>query len=276
MIQKLIASLTGTYLNSMAYLYPSLTARQGLALFCKPFRTPLKDYQLKFLNAADLFSFEHDDVTIQGYRWGNGSKKILFLHGWQSHTFRWKAYIEALLKDDYTIYAIDAPGHGLSEGSFLSVPYYSAVIQQLMASLGRVHTIIAHSVGSFSVLHAFHQQPNLPVEQLILTAPPGEASDFIQFYKDTLRLNGKALALILDEFERKFHKPISYFSSARFAQDVSIPGIIIHDEGDLETPYDYAVAINKNWSNSKLITSQGLGHNLKSKDVIKVVVDYIT
>jgi pimeloyl-ACP methyl ester carboxylesterase len=272
---KTITSLAGFYLNAMAHTFPDQAGRQGLKLFCRPFRLTLKKYQTEFLNTADLFSFDHDGVNIQGYRWGDGEKKVLFLHGWQSHTFRWKNYIEALPKDQYTIYAIDAPGHGLSAGNFLSVPYYSAVIQQLMASIGRVHTIIAHSLGSFSALHAFHKQPTLPVDKLILMAPPGEASDFISFYQQQLKLSDKSVGLILKQFEKQFQNPISYFSTTKFAADVNVPGLIIHDEDDLEAPFHYAKKINENWAQSKLIATKGLGHNLKSKKIVMEILDFV-
>jgi pimeloyl-ACP methyl ester carboxylesterase len=272
---KTITSLAGLYLNSIAHVFPQHAGRQGLKLFCRPFRLPLKKYQRDYLATADLFSFDHDGVNIQGYRWGDGEKKILFLHGWQSHTFRWKNYIEALPKDQYTIYAIDAPGHGLSAGSFLSVPYYSAVIQQLIATIGHVHAIVSHSLGSFSSLHAFHKQPALPVDKLILMAPPGEASDFISFYQQQLKLSDKTVDLILKQFEKQFQQPIHYFSTTKFAADVKVPGLIIHDEDDEEAPFHYAKKISANWSQSKLIVTKGLGHNLKSKDIVAEVLNFV-
>jgi hypothetical protein len=275
-MKKLITTLAGFYLNILAYVFPTQAGRQGLRLFCKPFRLKIKDHQMQFLQTADLFSFDYDGVNIQGYRWGEGKNKILFLHGWQSHTFRWKNYIEAIPKDQYTVYAIDAPGHGLSGGNFLSVPYYSAVVRQLLATIGHVDTIVSHSLGSFSALHAFHEDKSLVVDKLILTAPPGEASDFINFYKQQLNLSKKSLDLILTCFENKFGKPISYFSTPTFAKDLSVQGLIIHDEEDLEAPFFYSKLIHKNWSNSKLIVTKGLGHNLKSKEVIKEVAKFIS
>lgn len=273
---KTITTLAGAYLNAASYIMPHIAAKHGLQLFCRPIRPSIKDYHKKFLTSADLFSFDYDGVAIQGYRWGNGSKKILFLHGWQSHTFRWKAYVESLSKDEYSIYAIDAPGHGLSGGSYLSVPYYGALIQHLLETLGTVHTIVSHSLGSFSALYAFYQQPLLPVNNLILLAPPGEASDFFNFYKRKLRLSTKAIKLILGEFERVFQHPISHFSTTKLAANIPVPGLIIHDEDDAETSYHYATKINQAWKNSTLITTKGLGHNLKSSEVVETITKFIS
>ena len=76
--------------------------------------------------------------------------------------------------------------------------------------------------------------------------------------------------------KKKFKKTIHYFSTQKFAVDIPAEGLIIHDEEDLETPYHYAVKINERWKASTLITTKGLGHNLKSKDVVKTIVHFIT
>ena len=274
-MKTIITKVLGAYLNTLGQVAPAKAARQGFYLFCRPFRSKLTDYHKQFLRSADQFSFEHDGINIQAYRFGNGPKKVLFLHGWQSHTFRWKAYIDALDKDEYSIYAFDAPGHGQSGGSYLNVPFYGNIIIQLIETMGDVHAVVGHSLGSFSALYMLHQRPSVKVGRMILMAPPGEANDFIQFYQNTLGLNPRTMGLINEYFNREFQKPITWFSTTRFAADVNIPGLIIHDKEDREAPYHYAERINKVWPKSNLITTEGLGHNLKSQTVVKVVTEFL-
>lgn len=274
-MKKIITSLLGVYINVLAVFAPKKAGRFGFMLFCRPFRGTVTDYHKTFLHSADRFSFEHDGINIQAYRWGHGPKKILFLHGWQSHSFRWKAYIDALDKEEHSIFAFDAPGHGLSGGNYLNVPYYGEIIFQLIETIGEVHTLVGHSLGSFSSLYMLHQKPSLNIKQVILMAPPGEATDFIEFYRQMLGLSGRSIKLIKDHFIIKFQKPITWFSTTAFASAVSIPGIIIHDEDDHETPYHYAQKINSAWPQSHLITTTGLGHNLKSKEIVQTVTNFI-
>jgi hypothetical protein len=106
-------------------------------------------------------------------------------------------------------------------------------------------------------------------------APPGEASDFLDFCQSVLKLSDKSMILIKDYFIKKLHKPISWFSTSRFARAVTVPGLIIHDEGDVEAPYRYASMINDVWTKSTLLATNGFGHNLKSPDVVKAVREYI-
>jgi len=274
-MKKTIATLLGFYLNLLSFISPRAAGRLGVKLFCRPLRAGMKHYHHEFLDTAEQFSFDHDGIRIQGYRWGNGGKKILFIHGWQSHSFRWKAYIDAFSKDDYTLYAFDAPGHGRSEGNFVSVPYYTEVILQLIASIGSLDGIVSHSLGSFSSLYAFYEQTNLPVNKLVLMAPPGEASDFIQFYRRTLKLTARTVDFTLQQFEKRFGKPITFFSTPMFATAVHIPCLIIHDEDDLETSVRYSELIHQAIPASKFTRTKGIGHNLKSPAVVKEIADFI-
>ena len=274
-MKKTITKIVGQYLNTMAKVSPKTAGRHGFNIFCYPFRAPLKPFHKEFLDTAEKFSLSHKGNSIQGYRWGQGPRKVLFLHGWQSHTFRWKNYIQALPEDEYTIYAIDAPGHGFSKGKFLTVPLYSQVIEQTVLALGGVDAVVSHSIGAFSTMHALYANPALPVGKLVVMGSPGEASSFIDFYKNTLNLSAETTQLTLNHFEEVIGKPIQYFSAGRFAAALDIQGLIIHDKGDAEALYEAAVAIHKAWKGSKLIATEGLGHNLKSSEVVEMVVDFL-
>ena len=274
-MNSLIIRMLGLYLDTLSLVSPSYAAEKGFKLFCRPFRLPSNDKQIAFFNSADKFQLVHEGFEIQGYRWGNGSKKILFLHGWQSHTYRWKPYVEALSKEDYTIYSLDAPGHGLSSGNFLSVPLYSSLIAAFLKQHNDVHTVVGHSLGGFSLLYTFYQEPALPVDRMILLAPPGEASDFITAFKRTLGISDRTLRLVINNFAQRYQVTPDFFSARKFAASLRIKGLIIHDEGDTEVPYHYSLPLQQAWPEARLVTTKGLGHNLKSTSVVKEVVDFI-
>jgi pimeloyl-ACP methyl ester carboxylesterase len=274
-MKTLLVKVLGFYLETLAFIFPARAARVGFLLFCRPFRVPTTQKQLDFFNSAEKFSLDHEGFRVQGYQWGHGEKKILFLHGWQSHTYRWKPYIEALPKDEYTIYSLDAPGHGLSSGNFLTVPLYSSLIDKFVLEHQDIHTVIGHSLGGFSLLHAFYRQSELPVDRVILLAPPGEASDFISVFKKTLGLSDRTVKLVTDYFAGRYQVTPDFFSSQKFAAGLKVRGLIIHDEEDLEAPYCYSIPLQKIWTRSRLVTTKGFGHNLKSSSVVKEVVGFI-
>lgn len=275
-MKTLIPRMIGFYLNVLAIFFPRTAGRKGFLLFCRPFRTPVNEKQRDFFNTSEKFNLDLNGVAIQAYRWGNGGKKILFLHGWQSHSYRWKAYIEGLPKNEYTIYAIDAPGHGLSEGNFLSVPVYSELIELLVNKRGSFHTVVAHSLGCFSLLYTLHRLHELPVHNVVLMAPPGEAQDFVSVFRKTLNLSDRMLNVTLDHFIKMYNVTPEYFSASKFAASVNAHALIIHDEEDDEAPYHHTIRLKKALKNSRLISTKGLGHNLKSASMVTEVVDFIT
>jgi pimeloyl-ACP methyl ester carboxylesterase len=274
-MKTFLTKLMGQWLNVLAWVAPATAGKKGFELFCTPFGARLKPHQQEFLSTATQTSLQVGDESVQVYRWGSGSRKILFLHGWQSHSFRWKNYIQALSADQYTIYSLDAPAHGQSGGRILHLPKYAHAIQVFLEQTGEVDTVVSHSLGSLASLFALFQNPSLPVNKLIITGTPGEVEEFMYYYRDTLGLSKRALHQIYQQFIQTVDHHPRYFSAPRFAEGIVIPGLIIHDQHDPDAPYHHALRIQSAWKNARLITTQGLGHNLKSKEVIQEVLHFI-
>ncbi|HNP07832.1 MAG TPA: alpha/beta hydrolase [Cyclobacteriaceae bacterium] len=275
MTKKIIPKLIGTYLNTLAAVAPSRAGRVGFNVFCTPLAPPVKPHHKQFLEKASLFTFKSGGVDIQGYQWGSGQKKILFLHGWQSHSYRWKKYIEAFSEEEYTLYAFDAPAHGLSKGKYANIPIYSEAIKVFLEQLGAMDTVVAHSMGSFSTLHLLYNHPQFDLGRLVLLGSPGEANDFISFYKNFTGLNDRTFKYIIDYFKQTLGQTPDYYSAPKFATALKIPGLIIHDEGDEEAPYAHAQRIHTAWPQSQLMTTQGFGHNLRAPEVVEMVKDFV-
>ena len=275
-MKTLILKLIGLYFNLLVVIAPRTAGRKAFYLFCTPQVAPLKDHQRQFLDTAEQSSFKFKNNTIRVYRWGTGPTRILFLHGWQSHTFRWKNYIDAFPKDEYTLYAFDAPAHGQSEGKYLNLPVYSQAIEKFLDSVQPFHTIVGHSLGSFAMMYTLYRLKNhLAPQQLIMTAPPGEVSEFVQYYQSVLGLSHRVVNAIRQSFINEINHFPEYFSAKKFVENITVPGLIIHDEQDAETPYHHAVGIHYSWKNSMLINTSGLGHNLRSSSVVQHVVDFV-
>jgi pimeloyl-ACP methyl ester carboxylesterase len=274
-MKTIMMKLIGLYINVMAFMAPRYAERFGLALFCRPFRGKITARQKEFLHSAEQFRLDFQNETIAGYQWGNGAKKILLIHGWQSHSYRWKVYVEQLVQHDYTVFAFDAPGHGLSTGNFLSVPLYSEVIEKMILHMGKPDAIISHSIGGFSSLYTLHRNPSLSPDKLVVMAAPGEAVEFFEFYKTSLGLSKRSMDLIIKSFKKRFAYEPEYFSGPKFASTVTVPGLIIHDEDDDETSVEHSKRVHKQWSNSSLHITKGFGHNLKSIEVVKEVLLFV-
>jgi len=275
-MKKVITKLIGLYLNVLSVVAPRRAGRIGFELFCHPLREKITERQQEFFNSAERFTLSYKNEVVQAYKWGNGAKNVLFLHGWQSHTYRWRTYIELLDKEEYTVYSLDASGHGLSTGKFLTVPIYCDVIKMMMTKIGRVEAIVSHSLGSFTAIYTLYRNPGLTTQRLVAMAPPGEAKEFFEFYKKSLSLTRKSTDLTIRRFEEVVQQTPDFFSAPYFAAHLTMPGLIIHDEDDLETPVENSKRINKSWKGSELTIAKGSDHNLKSPEVLNAVIGFVT
>ena len=274
-MKSIIIRTLGAALNALSYFAPRRAGVYGFALFCSPFRVPINAKQRAFLDTAFKSSFDHKGIRIQAYRWGSGPKRILLLHGWQSHTYRWKKYIESLDLREYTVHAFDAPGHGLSAGRSLHLPLYGEIITLFIKETGPMECVIGHSLGSLAALYCFHNNEGFQANSLVTLAPPGEVEEFVQFFKDSLSLSQRVTEQIKLHFNTVFGKLPADFSAPVFASSVSVPGLIIHDEEDAEAPVRHARRIHAAWKDSHFIITRGLGHNLRSEEVVRDVLRFV-
>lgn len=275
MKKQLLILWLRTYFNTLAWIAPNKAGREGFYLFCYPRRRAVKPHHLEFLNTAEKFSIDYSGKKIQGYRWGNGGRKLLLLHGWESHSYWWKSIVSTLSKEKYTIYSIDAPGHGLSEGSYNNIPHYSGLIEQIILQHGEFYAILGHSLGAFASAYTLHRAPHLSVSRFVAMAAPGEAKEFVDFYQKAVGLSDRTMQVIGKYFVEKLGRAPDYFSLKEFTKTLELPGLIIHDTEDRDAPYKHAVAAHQNWKTSRMISTTGLGHNLKSIELIKNVEEFL-
>ncbi len=275
MKKKLLIFFYGTYLNLLAGVFPRKAGKEGFLLFCRPRRREVKPHHLEFLNTSEKFTQDYEGKKIQGYRWGTGERKLLLCHGWESHSYWWKNVVNGLSKEKFTIYAIDAPGHGLSEGNYINVPHYSGLIEKLVVQLGGLDAILGHSLGALSSVYTLCRAAGLPVQKVVVMAAPGEVNQFFYYYQKLLNLSPRSIKAIEQTFLARLGHGPNFFSLQKFASSLTLPGLIIHDKEDKDAPYAYALAAHENWKNSQMISTTGLGHNLKSLELIENVKEFL-
>ena len=272
-MQAVIIKILGTYLNVVNRFSKKIGGKHAFLIFCYPFSVKLKPVQQKFIDTSEQSSYDFNGKKIAVFKWGNGPETILCLHGWQSQSYRWKKYIEKLDKERYTILAVDAPGHGLSEGKILYIPLYAKLLEGLMKTYSPKY-ILAHSMGAFTSLALFYEKSDLSPQKMALLGTPGEVSEFVEEYSSILGLSDKVVANLQQYFESNLGTTAEYFSAAKFATKQVAEGLIIHDKEDKDAPYNHALNMHKNWSNSKLHTTEGLGHKLRSIEVVEEIVRF--
>ena len=274
-MKNILLKTVSLYLNMINMISSKIGGRHAFYIFCYPFKVKISAKQQEFLDTSHQFKLPVEDFEIQCYRWGNGPKNILFVHGWQSNTYRWRKYIDSLPQDQFTIYSFDAPGHGNSGSLIGNVPLFEKSIQIIMDHIGEAESIISHSIGSFSSLYYINQNPQFQPNKLVTLATPDSIDDFLDYYFATLNLSNKTKRNFKQYFTKYTQKDLSYFRLENLLNTNKSSGLIIHDEGDKTVTVDYSKKLHNLWPYSKLIITQGLGHKLKGENIVQMVSEFV-
>ena len=272
-----IAHTIAQSVNLLAKISPKLAGRIAFTLFCMPRKKKPKNVEHHFLATADL-TYETVNGRQYGvWHWGFKGPTALLVHGWESHSGRWRKMVPILLKAGYQVIAVDAPAHGRSDGSRFTMVEYAAIIRYLLHKNAPVDLIIGHSVGATSVVWALaNAGDGFRPKKAVLLAP-------FTSLRYTMERSTKALSISKTVMDSSF-KYIEDFAKMPFDEiDVTrrahllsgIETLIIHDRDDKVTEYTESVLLHKSWPGSNLWITEGFGHGLTAPEVYTAIEDYV-
>ena len=275
LFKKLLVGSLGFYINTLAYLSPRASARKAFRVFSKPRQGKIGPHHQDFLDSNLEPKLKVADLSIQPYRWKGTGKTIVLVHGWESHSHRWKEMIFRLQKENYNIIAFDAPAHGYSDGKYLYVPIYSKVLDQVI-DIYQPAFLIGHSMGGMTVLYNQAQDSGTRMEKLVILGAPDKLESLVDQYRAILGLNQKAIDALEAFFKRRFNFKTKDFSSSAFAKKIQTPTLLIHDKEDTITPASGSRAIHKALKNSEYIETEGLNHSLYDREVNEKIITFLS
>jgi pimeloyl-ACP methyl ester carboxylesterase len=274
-MKQVISKSIGAIVNFISIFSPQAAGKIAIKLFSSPRRKRLKEIEKDFLETAFIEDLKYDNISIMTYRWLGKNDTILLVHGWESNSVRWKDLILKLRALDYNVIALDAPAHGRSSGKSFNAVIYSECIN-LVAKKFNAKIIIGHSVGGMATTFFQHKYQLPSVEKLVLLGAP---SNFVGVFARYVKLMGynKRLTQSIDDiiYERFNNKP-EHFNAAKFSETIAAQGLLIHDKYDTVIPYSDAEDFKNFYKNSKLITTEGFGHGLKSETVDEHILKFVS
>lgn len=276
-MKKLLTKLTGKYLNATASLFPKLNREHTFKLLCKVQPVPISKEGYDFFETAETSYIELSQASIAVHKWGNGPKKILFLHGWMSHSKRWKPYINKLNFSEYTIYSLDAPAHGLSKGNSMNIEMYRKATEDIILKIGGVDYLICHSLGSLVGAYTFLANKEIPVNNYVIMGAPSGMDTIFGFFRDTLQLSERTIDNLSIKVDSVLKIPASELNLASFFEQVEKPVLIVHEESDKITPIAAIKKAAENTQNNiKTWFTTGQDHNLTEKETVETIINHIT
>ena len=271
---QFIARSYGAYFNGLALFSGRKAAEKAFTLFCTPRKGKVLPIQEGYLKAAEHEVLKTKDQELQIYRWAGQGETVLLLHGWESNSFRWRNLIGYLKTKDYNILAFDAPAHGKSSGSIFNVPLYAACTEEVVKKY-KPKYVVAHSVGGMAAIYQQYRYKSNGVEKLVTIGSPSDLPEIMDQYQKTLKFNKRVWNALDSYFDEKFGFRIMEFSTHSFAPKLKPQGLLIHDEFDQVAPFHASERVHKNWPNSRLIKTKGLGHSLHQEEVNLEIIDFL-
>ena len=273
-MKQSIVKFIGLLINILGVISPRLAAKLALNLFSSPRRISIKEKQRDFLETAFLEDVDFGKLTIKTYRWLGKKETILLVHGWESNSFRWKSLVLKLNAEGYNVVALDAPAHGYSSGKKFNAILYAECIH-LIAKKFKASVVVGHSVGGMATAFFQNKYQLECVKKLVFLGAP---SNFVGVFGRYVNMMGysKRVANGMDQLIlEQFNYIPEHFNAAKFSEGLTAEGLIIHDMRDKIIPYSDAEDFRTFYKNSKLITTEGLGHGLKTDEVNDHIVAFI-
>lgn len=274
-IRYLSLKSVGFYINCLSYVQPQKALALSYALFSEPRIGRLQKENLpEVLQQTETETFLHEEHHFQTYIWKGNATKILLVHGWESNASRWQKILPHLQKSGSTIIAIDAPAHGQSSGREFNVPLYVQFINKAVEK-HQPSIVIGHSIGGIACVYHQHLFPNTTIEKMVILGAPSDLQTLLENYVNMLSLNSKIYALMEDRFLTHFNFKIADFSGKKFASNITIEGLIVHDTDDTVVAFSEGEKIASSWKNSHFITTKGLGHGMHDDELYAKVMSFL-
>lgn len=253
-------------------LWPALAVRAAGRLFLTPLPPKWlvrgkawgRDWQVKQL------PFEEASVTV--YDQGGTGAIVLLAHGWGGHARQMQAMAQGLRAAGMRPLIMEMPAHGRSAGLQTNLPQFARAIDYVVARLGDggqpVQALVSHSLGATAA--AFAAARHLPLQRLVLIAPAASPPAYTRMFAHVFGLSERTRSGMQARIEAREGVLMHHFEPPMVGARISIPLLLVHDEGDTVNPVGDSMAYAEAVPGARLIRTTGLGHRAILKDAAVV------
>ena len=226
----------------------------------RPSRLPMPSRYEYLLDNADSYTqLQHGARTIPVYSWGQGPV-ILGVHGWAGAGIQFGAWVNPLVEAGYRVVLFDAPAHGRAQGESTNLFEMAEVVARVAASVGRVHGVLAHSIGCIAAARAIAD--GLQPDYLVMLAPPVSLTAVMDNLGRQLGLSQDVLAVHLQLMEERFGKSVwEQLDLEALSRTLTQRGLMVIDDDDTSISPDESERVFNNWENANVLRTRSLGHH---------------
>ncbi|MGW4897999.1 alpha/beta hydrolase [Kitasatospora sp. NPDC004240] len=275
-------------LNTTALVAPRLAGRLAFELFKHPVRRGRVRGAERELHEGAVT----EEITVNGkrvvtYRWGDGARPVLLVHGWQSRASRFAAFVPRLRALGLSPVSFDAPGHGGSGGRATTILEVRDIIRRLHRRYGDFESVIAHSFGVTCAFLAL--RGGVRAGRLVAVAGVAEFGYLPSEFCAQLGLSARIERELNHRIERVLFADTpqregigsiwEHFDAAHRPEDVGLPILVVHDEDDDVVRLDQAHRLKAAYGERlDLLVTRGLGHRrvLGEPTVVDNAIGFLT
>lgn len=267
------------YFKALFFVAPKYASRKAFELFATPINKKVRVQETEALATAEEETLLIDGNNIAVYKWGNGPKTALLVHGWEGNGGSLAGFKDELIANGYTVYSFDGPAHGKSTGKRTNVINFSHTVARIIEQKKIKDLLITHSFGSATTMFALAKNPHIKIERMALLTSPNKIEDVITEYTSLMRFSPKNHNALIGHIENYYKIEVQQLEVARMAHKVNVGEfLIIHDEYDKIIPVQYSKNVAKALGNkASFIGMQKVGHYrmLWNQAVITYVSDFV-
>ena len=274
--------LAGMTLNLVSVIRNEWAADVLARLWFSVFKSSSKPWVAEiWAGADDCIEITVGERVIPVYCWGQGPL-VVTMHGWSGSGTQFRYFISPLVEAGFRVTCFDAPAHGRNPGRQTHLVDFSASLIAIQNQLGKVDSVIAHSLGAMATVYA--TQLGLSVDRLLLVAPHLNVQKMFETYRDLLGMRpalaerfhdkiGAKMGSILDNCD-----PWEILVPEKMLAAYDLPGLLVYDHNDPEVAQAQFDEIIQVWKRCEVMATDGLGHNriLKDESVISAVTRYLS
>jgi pimeloyl-ACP methyl ester carboxylesterase len=201
--------------------------------------------------------------------------RVLALHGWESRAAHLRRLVRALVEQGAEVIALDAPAHGSSPGVEAHPVAFAEALHAASGALGPFDAAFGHSMGGGALLLALAE--GLPVRRAAVLGAPASIEGVLHRFAGFIGLPPRAERAFVESVERTVGRSPGAVSAPVLAPRIVQPMLVIHDEGDIEVPFDDATTLMRLLPHATLMATRGLGHRrlLKDAEVASAVAGFL-
>lgn len=275
-------------LAGMQNLGTNLAAKVAMRVFC----TPLPP---KWLNRSTRWSkdwriehwpFENANLTVYfpvSDESAEDKPLALLTHGWGGHAAQMLPLAETLIARGLRPVILELPAHGRSKGATSNLVQFSRAIEYTARRLlleerpgqdQRLRLIAAHSLGANGA--SFAASRGLPVERLVLLAPPASPLQYTRLFAHVFGLKEATRLAMQKRIEAREAIVMPQFEPQAVGPRIHAQTLVIHDHEDRINPFADGLAFARAIPGAKLIDTLGLGHRkiLKDPAILEQIGDF--